>query len=222
MDKTIIAIDGLASTGKSTSAKMLSVQLGIPYVDSGALFRGITFFALDNDWVSDGQLNEEALQKELDNIQINFDSKTNALLLNGKDISDEIRSKEVSGHVSQIAKLPYVRSFLLKLQRIMGDKHGLVMDGRDIGTAVFPNADYKFFFTARPEVRAQRRWEEMRADGQQVSYEEVLQNLLDRDNIDSKRKFAPLKMADDAIEIDTTELTLDEVLALLIKKIKSK
>ena len=104
----------------------------------------------------------------------------------------------------------------------MGDKHGLVMDGRDIGTAVFPNADYKFFFTARPEVRAQRRWEEMRADGQQVSYEEVLQNLLDRDNIDSKRKFAPLKMADDAIEIDTTELTLDEVLALLIKKIKSK
>jgi cytidylate kinase len=139
--------------------------------------------------------------------------------LNKRDITNQIRSKLVSSYVSQIAKLPFVRYYLLKQQRKMGSSHGLVMDGRDIGTAVFPEADFKFFFTAKPEVRAQRRWEEMEANGYSLDYNEVLKNILDRDKIDTERKVSPLIKADDAIEIDSTDLSLQQVFEICIAKI---
>ncbi len=222
MDKVIIAIDGFASTGKSTLAKKLSQHLGLRYVDSGALFRGITFWVLKNGWVSDDNLNELAIEKGLYNLNIFFDSVTNILSVNGIDVTEAIRSKEVSAQVSQIAKLSFVRSFLLNQQRQMSLRAGLVMDGRDIGTVVFPNADFKFFFTAKPEVRAQRRLEEMEASGHQANFADVLKNILDRDRIDSQRKISPLKKAADAIEINTSELSLEQAFDLLIAKINTK
>tara|TARA_A100001011_G_scaffold83378_1_gene87047 strand:- start:2458 stop:3126 length:669 start_codon:yes stop_codon:yes gene_type:complete len=222
LDKVIIAIDGFASTGKSTLAKKLSQHLGLRYVDSGALFRGITFWVLKNGWVSDDNLNELAIEKGLYNLNIFFDSVTNILSVNGIDVTEAIRSKEVSAQVSQIAKLSFVRSFLLNQQRQMSLRAGLVMDGRDIGTVVFPNADFKFFFTAKPEVRAQRRLEEMEASGHQANFADVLKNILDRDRIDSQRKISPLKKAADAIEINTSELSLEQAFDLLIAKINTK
>ena len=170
MDKAIIAIDGFAATGKSTLAKRLSKHLGLPYVDSGALFRGITFLALEKGWITDNNIYEKSIEEGINELKINFDSLSNTLTLNKRDITEQIRSNLVSSNVSQIAKLPYVRSYLLKQQKLMGASHGLIMDGRDIGTAIFPEADFKFFFTAKIEVRAQRRWKEMEANGFILSY----------------------------------------------------
>ena len=222
MDKAIIAIDGFASTGKSTLAKMLSKFIGLPYIDSGALFRGITFLALEKGWIVNNIIDEISIEEGLQEVKISFDSLTNSLNLNKRDITDEIRSKSVSSNVSQISKLVFVRSFLLKQQRLMGDSYGLIMDGRDIGTVVFPNADFKFFFTAKPEVRARRRWEEMKADGYSLSYNEVLKNILYRDKTDTERKVSPLKKATDAIKIDTTNLSLDQAFEILVAKINCK
>ena len=222
MDKAIIAIDGFASTGKSTLAKMLSKFIGLPYIDSGALFRGITFLALEKGWIINNIIDEISIEEGLQEVKISFDSLTNSLNLNKRDITDEIRSKSVSSNVSQISKLVFVRSFLLKQQRLMGDSYGLIMDGRDIGTVVFPNADFKFFFTAKPEVRARRRWEEMKADGYSLSYNEVLKNILYRDKTDTERKVSPLKKATDAIQIDTTNLSLDQAFEILVAKINCK
>ena len=222
MDKAIIAIDGFAATGKSTLAKRLSKHLGLPYLDSGALFRGITFLAIEKGWITDNDIYEKSIEEGINEVRINFDSLSNALTLNKRDITNQIRSKLVYSYVSQIAKLPFVRSYLLKQQRKMGSIHGLVMDGRDIGSAVFPEADFKFFFTAKPEVRAQRRWEEMEANGYLLGYNEVLKNILDRDKIDTERKVSPLIKADDAIEIDSTYLSLQEVFEILIAKINGK
>lgn len=222
MDKAIIAIDGFASTGKSTLGKMLSKFIGLPYIDSGALFRGITFLALEKGWIVNNIIDEISIEKGLQEVKISFDSLTNSLNLNKRDITDEIRSKSVSSNVSQISKLVFVRSFLLKQQRLMGDSYGLIMDGRDIGTVVFPNADFKFFFTAKPEVRARRRWEEMKADGYSLSYNEVLKNILYRDKTDTERKVSPLKKATDAIKIDTTNLSLDQAFEILVAKINCK
>ena len=145
MDKAIIAIDGFASTGKSTLAKMLSKFIGLPYIDSGALFRGITFLALEKGWIVNNIIDEISIEEGLQEVKISFDPLTNSLNLNKRDITNKIRSKSVSSNVSQISKLVFVRSFLLKQQRLMGDSYGLIMDGRDIGTVVFPNADFKFF-----------------------------------------------------------------------------
>ena len=222
MDKAIIAIDGFASTGKSTLGKMLSKFIGLPYIDSGALFRGITFLALEKGWIINNIIDEISIEEGLQEVKISFDSLTNSLNLNKRDITDEIRSKSVSSNVSQISKLVFVRSFLLKQQRLMGDSYGLIMDGRDIGTVVFPNADFKFFFTAKPEVRARRRWEEMKADGYSLSYNEVLKNILYRDKTDTERKVSPLKKATDAIQIDTTNLSLDQAFDILVAKINCK
>ena len=222
MDKAIIAIDGFASTGKSTLAKMLSKFIGLPYIDSGALFRGITFLALEKGWIVNNIIDEISIEEGLQEVKISFDSLTNSLNLNKRDITDEIRSKSVSSNVSQISKLVFVRSFLLKQQRLMGDSYGLIMDGRDIGTVVFPNADFKFFFTAKPEVRARRRWEEMKANGFSLSYNEVLKNILYRDKTDTERKVSPLKKATDAIQIDTTNLSLDQAFEILVAKINCK
>ena len=146
MDKAIIAIDGYASTGKSTLSKMLSSHLGLPYIDSGAFFRGITFLALEKGWINNENIYQEAIELGIKDIKIYYNTSDNKLILNEIDITDKIRSKLVSSNVSKIAKLPFVRFFILKQQRLMGNSFGLVMDGRDIGTVVFPNADFKFFF----------------------------------------------------------------------------
>ena len=222
MDKAIIAIDGFASTGKSTLGKMLSKFIGLPYIDSGALFRGITFLALEKGWIVNNIIDEISIEEGLQEVKISFDPLTNSLNLNKRDITDKIRSKSVSSNVSQISKLVFVRSFLLKQQRLMGDSYGLIMDGRDIGTVVFPNADFKFFFTAKPEVRARRRWKEMKANGYSLSYNEVLKNILYRDKTDTERKVSPLKKATDAIQIDTTNLSLDQAFEILVAKINFK
>lgn len=201
---------------------MLSNHLGLPYIDSGAFFRGITFLALEKGWINNENIYQEAIELGIKDIKIYYNTSDNKLILNEIDITDKIRSKLVSSNVSKIAKLPFVRFFILKQQRLMGNSFGLVMDGRDIGTVVFPDADFKFFFTARPEVRAQRRWEEMKANGYFLSYEEVLKSLMNRDKVDTERKFSPLKKANDAIEIDTSDLSLEEAFTILITKINYK
>jgi cytidylate kinase len=220
--RSVIAIDGYASTGKSTLAKMLSRHYQIPFIDSGALYRGITLYALEKGFFEDNNLDQEALREALNILNMRFDSNSGDLYLNGENISQKIRLPEVSEHVSNIAALIIVREFLLHQLRKMASESGLVMDGRDIGTVVFPNANYKFFFTARPEVRAHRRHNELRAQGQKITFEEVLNNLILRDQNDSTRDTAPLKKADDAFEIDTSEVTTVEVFADLLEKIDPK
>ena len=220
--RSVIAIDGYASTGKSTLAKMLSRHYQIPFIDSGALYRGITLYALEKGFFKDDKLDQEALSEALDGLNLRFDPETGGLCLNGENISQKIRLPQVSDHVSIIATLTMVREFLLHQLRHMTSENGLVMDGRDIGTVVFPNADYKFFFTARPEVRARRRYEELKAQGQKTTFEEVLKNLILRDQTDSTRETAPLRKADDAFEIDTSEVTTEQVFADLLEKIDAK
>ena len=222
MDSSIIiAIDGYASTGKSTLAKMLSKYFQIPFIDSGALYRGITLYGIENQFLKSNALDQLGLKKELDRVIMKFDL-TGKLYLNGENISEKIRLPEVSDNVSTIAALDFVRDFTLQQLRKMAGDSGLVMDGRDVGTVVFPDADYKFFFNARPEIRAQRRYEELKAKGQNITLEEVLKNLIQRDELDSKRDIHPLRKAKDAIEIDTSELTTEQMFTFLIEKIHSK
>lgn len=220
--RSVIAIDGYASAGKSTLAKMLSRHYQIPFIDSGALYRGITLYALEKGFFKDDKLDQEALSEALDGLNLRFDPETGGLCLNGENVSQKIRLPQVSDHVSIIAALTMVREFLLHQLRHMASENGLVVDGRDIGTVVFPNADYKFFFTARPEVRARRRYEELKAQGQKTTFEEVLNNLILRDQTDSTRETAPLRKADDAFEIDTSEVTTEQVFADLLEKIDAK
>ena len=220
--RSVIAIDGYASTGKSTLAKMLSKHYQIPFVDSGALYRGITLFALERSFFKNDEIDEYALSEVLESISLRFGLETGELYLNGENISKKIRMPNVSDHVTTIADLTIVRAFLLKQLRHMASENGLVMDGRDIGTVVFPNADYKFFFIARPEIRALRRHEELKAEGQKSNFDKVLNSLIHRDQSDISRNIAPLRRAEDAFEIDTSEATKDEVFALLLEKIDSK
>ena len=203
-------------------AKMLSSHYQIPFIDSGALYRGTTLYALEKGFFNDDKLDQEALSEALDGLNLRFDPETEGLCLNGENVSQKIRLPQVSDHVSNIAALTMVREFLLHQLRHMASENGLVMDGRDIGTVVFPNADYKFFFTARPEVRARRRYEELKAQGQKTTFEEVLNNLILRDQTDSTRETAPLRKADDAFEIDTSEVTTEQVFADLLEKIDAK
>ena len=219
--RKVIAIDGYASTGKSTLAKMLSRHYHLTFIDSGALYRGVTLFALEKGFLKDNELHQKAFRDALEVLDLRSEPAGD-LYLNGENISQKIRLPRVSDDVSTIAALPFVRNFLLHQQRKMALENGLVMDGRDIGTVVFPNADHKFFFTARPEVRAQRRHEELKAQGQETTLEEVLNNLLHRDKTDSSRDVAPLRKADDAIEIDTSELTTDQLFTHLVEKIDAK
>jgi cytidylate kinase len=218
----IIAVDGFAATGKSTLAKMLSKHYEIPFVDSGALYRGITFFSIENDFIKGEELDQEALRTRLSEVKMKFDSQTGDLYLNDKNIAEKIRRAEVSEYVSTIAALDFVRAFVLSELRQMGNQNGLIMDGRDVGTVVFPDADFKFFFNASPEVRAERRFEEITAKGQKITFDEVLQNLLIRDKTDSERDLAPLKKAEDAIEVDTSNLTINQVFDFLIRTIALK
>ena len=218
----VIAIDGYASTGKSTLAKMLSQHYNLNFIDSGALYRAVTLFALEGSFLKDNYFDQVALESAFEKLSLDFEPDTRFLFLNGENISNKIRLPRVSDHVSSIAALPIVRKFLLHQQRKMANEKGLVMDGRDIGTIVFPNADHKFFFTARPEVRARRRYEELIKQGQEITFDEVLNNLIHRDKSDVGRDIAPLRKADDALEIDTSEVTPDQVFAYLVEKIDSK
>lgn len=214
MKKITIAIDGFSSTGKSTVAKQLAKYLGYVYVDSGAMYRAVTYFAMQNDFISSEGFNVENLIEQLDAITIAF--KFNAdkgfaeVYLNGKNIEHEIRTLEVSGFVSKVAAIPDVRYLLVKQQQNFGKDKGVVMDGRDIGTVVFPYAELKIFMNASAQTRAQRRFDELIERGDKVLFDDVLTNVQERDYIDSNREDSPLVKADDAIEIDNSHLTREE------------
>lgn len=214
MKKITIAIDGYSSCGKSTMAKSLAKNLGYIYVDSGAMYRAVTLFALREGLFTEDGIAEQKLEALLPNINISFvnDEATGKPLtyLNGECVENEIRNMEVSSHVSPIAALGFVREAMVKLQQLMGEKKGIVMDGRDIGTTVFPNAELKIFVTASAEVRAQRRFDELKAKGEVANYEDILKNVVERDYIDMHREVSPLKQADDAILLDNSNMTIEE------------
>ncbi len=221
MKKITIAIDGYSSCGKSTMAKGLASQIGYTFVDTGAMYRAVTLYAIRNNlFDTNGQADTETLCKLLGNVTIT--QRHNASLgkaetfLNGENVEGEIRGMEVSSHVSAIATIPFVRAELVRQQQAMGKEGGIVMDGRDIGTTVFPNAELKIFVTASPQVRALRRHAELQAKGQQVTIDEVLKNLEERDYTDSHREVSPLRQAEDAVVIDNTNLSPSEQLAMLL------
>lgn len=218
--KIIVAIDGHSSCGKSTMAKDLAREVGYIYVDTGAMYRTVTLYALRHGmFQSDGTVNEEALREAMPTVQVSFvlDPATQLphACLNGEDVENDIRGMEVSRHVSPIAALPFVREAMTRQQQLMGQAKGIVMDGRDIGTVVFPQAELKVFVTASAEVRAQRRYDELTAKGKTVNYEEILQNVTERDYIDSHRSVAPLRQAPDALLLDNSHLTIAEQKAWL-------
>lgn len=221
MRKINVAIDGHSSCGKSTIAKALAKKLNYFYVDSGAMYRSLTHFALQHKLIEYDKVKEVELLKSLPEIKIHFekvDGKQHAFL-NDVDIEFDIRSPEVSNYVSQVAKIPEVRSFLVKQQKKIGVDKGVVMDGRDIGTVVFPGAELKFFVTARVEVRAQRRYDEMLAKGYtNISMEDIKSNIEERDFVDSHRVVSPLIQANDAILIDTSDLSPEEQLEIVFKQ----
>ncbi|KQK25592.1 cytidylate kinase [Chryseobacterium aquaticum] len=223
MKKPVIAIDGFSSTGKSSISKIIAEKLGIVHLDTGALYRGITWFALQNCLNDDETINLEQLFSSFPLIELEFknDNGELVLFLNHINISKEIRSHEVSQNVSFIAKQKEVRDFLLQSQRNLAEKGGIIMDGRDIGTVVLPNADFKFFLTASIEERTRRRYQELLSLGIETDEKFVKDNLIERDRIDSEREIAPLKKADDAIVIDNTKLnkkeTIESILAYLKK-----
>lgn len=215
MKKITIAIDGFSSCGKSTMAKDLAKEIGYIYVDTGAMYRSVTLYALrHNLFNADGTIREEELQEQMKDINISFQlNKTTGrpdTYLNGENVENDIRTMEVSSHVSPIATLAFVREALVAQQQRMGAEKGIVMDGRDIGTVVFPKAELKIFVTASAEVRAQRRYDELRAKGMDADYADILKNVEERDYIDSHRATSPLRKADDAIELDNSNLTIAE------------
>ena len=215
MKKITIAIDGISSCGKSTMAKDLAKEIGYIYVDTGAMYRSVTLYALrHNLFNADGTIREEELQAQMKDINISFQlNKETArpdTYLNGENVENEIRTMEVSSHVSPIATLPFVRKALVEQQQRMGVEKGIVMDGRDIGTVVFPNAELKIFVTASAEVRAQRRYDELKAKGMEADFADILKNVQERDYIDSHRETSPLRKADDALELDNSQLTIAE------------
>lgn len=214
MNTITIAIDGFSSTGKSTLAKQLAKHLGYVYVDTGAMYRAITLFAMQMGYISNDFFDKETLINSLSNIKLHFEFNPDLgfaeMYLNDVNVEKEIRTIEVSSFVSKIAEVSEVRSKLVEQQQEMGKGKGIVMDGRDIGTVVFPNAELKIFMTASPETRAQRRFDELQAKGDSVTYEEVLKNVQERDYIDTHRDDSPLVKADDAIEIDNSYLTREE------------
>lgn len=222
MKKPVIAIDGYSSTGKSSISKIIADKLGLIHMDTGALYRGITWFALQNCLDEGGAINLETLFSSLDQIHLEFknDDGTLVLYLNGTDISKEIRTNEVSDNVSLVAKQKEVRDFLLQSQRSLAEKGGVIMDGRDIGTVVLPNADYKFFLTASIDERTNRRFLELKGLGIEADKEQVRHNLIERDKIDSEREIAPLKQADDATVIDNSNLTKEETIELILSYIE--
>lgn len=215
MKKITIAIDGYSSCGKSTMAKDLAKEIGYVYVDTGAMYRSVTLYALrHNLFGADGGVDVENLKSAMNDIHISFKFNENTgrpdCYLNGELVEKEIRSLEVSSHVSPIAAVPFVREALVAQQQKMGEDKGIVMDGRDIGTTVFPNAELKIFVTASSEIRAQRRYDELKAKGMPADFDDILKNVEERDYIDTHRETSPLKKADDAITLDNSHMTIPE------------
>ncbi|MCC8143042.1 MAG: (d)CMP kinase [Tannerellaceae bacterium] len=224
MKKIIIAIDGVSSGGKSTMAKDLARELGYIYVDSGAMYRAITLYALKNGLIKDKGVDTDTLKSKMDTISITFSFNPETgrpdTFLNGENVETIIRGMEVSGYVSKVSALDFVRkAVVVKLQE-MGKEKGIVMDGRDIGTVVFPEAELKIYLTASLEVRARRRMEELIAKGTPSSYEEVLENLISRDALDMNRTESPLRKADDAIVLDNSDMTIEEQKKWLLEQYK--
>lgn len=222
MKKITIAIDGFSSCGKSTMAKDLAREIGYIYIDSGAMYRAVTLFCLDNGLFTGDNIDTERLEQEMGNIRISFrlnpETGRPDTYLNDVNVENRIRSMEVSAHVSPVAALPFVRQALVAQQQQMGREKGIVMDGRDIGTTVFPDAELKVFVTASPEIRAQRRYDELKAKGQPADYEDILANVKQRDDIDQHRAVSPLRRADDALLVDNSHLTIAEQKAWLIEQ----
>lgn len=223
--KITIAIDGFSSTGKSTIAKQLATHLGYIYVDTGAMYRAVAFFAMKEGMINKNYFDVEKLIKNLDQINISFHYNPSLgyseTYLNGENIEKQIRSIKVSQYVSKVAEISEVRSKLVQQQQKMGTNKGIVMDGRDIGTVVFPDAELKLFVTADPKIRAQRRYDELVAKGNPVTFDEVLNNVTQRDYIDTHREDSPLRKADDAIEIDNSELTKEEQFDKIMELVNS-
>ena len=218
-----IAIDGFSSTGKSTLAKQLAKHLGYVFVDTGAMYRAVTLFALQNNCVENGILNAQKLIENLLNISLQFQFNEtlgySEMFLNDKNVETEIRTLEVSNYVSKVAEISQVRTKLVEQQQEMGKNKGIVMDGRDIGTVVFPDAELKIFMTASSEIRAHRRFEELSSKDETIDFEEVYKNVQERDYIDTHRKDSPLKMADDAIEIDNSYITREDQFKLVLEMV---
>ncbi len=223
MKRITIAIDGHSSCGKSTMAKDLARELGYVYVDSGAMYRAVTLHALRLGIIGSEGIDEERLRGEMGRISISFKFNPSTqrpdTFLNGECVESEIRTLEVSNHVSHVATLPFVRKAMVERQRLMGREKGVVMDGRDIGTTVFPDAELKVFVTARPEVRARRRYDELTAKGQACELGEILRNVQERDYIDSHRNVSPLRKADDAVELDNSDITVEEQKQWLLERV---
>lgn len=220
----IVAVDGYSSTGKSTVAKIIAAKLGLIYIDTGAMYRVVTLEALRRGLIADGVIDQKRLRESLKEINIGFkynrEQDFYETYLNGEYVEEQIRGMEVSDQVSGIAALGFVREFLVAQQREMARNESVIMDGRDIGSVVFPDADVKFFMTASPAVRAQRRYKELTDKGVEVSYEEVEANVLKRDYIDAHREESPLKQTDDAIVVDNSDMTVEDEVAFMIEKIR--
>ena len=223
MKKIVIAIDGFSSCGKSTMAKDLARRIGYVYVDTGAMYRSVTLFALNHHLFNeDGSVEADQLEKLMPEVNISFKLNTETgrpdTYLNGVCVENDIRGMEVSSHVSPIAAIPFVREALVAQQQRMGGDKGIVMDGRDIGTTVFPEAELKIFVTASAEVRAQRRYDELKAKGAEANYDDILKNVQERDYIDTHREVSPLRKADDALELDNSHMTIEEQNAWLMQR----
>ena len=225
MKKIIIAIDGFSSCGKSTMAKALARNIGYLYFDSGAMYRAVALYCMQNGLINDKKIDIETLRDNMKEIHITFEAdpetKNSLTYLNGVNVEHEIRSLEVSQIVSQVAALDFVRTEMIDQQRAMGEQKGIVMDGRDIGTTVFPNAEMKVFVTASAEVRAQRRYDELIARGDDAKFQYILDIVLQRDHIDQTREISPLKQADDAILLDNSNMTREEQMERLMEIFKS-
>ena len=227
MKKITIAIDGFSSCGKSTMAKDLAKKLGYVYVDTGAMYRAVTLYAMRNGlFNADGSVKTADLERQMNKINITFKLNKTAerpdTYLNNELVENDIRTLEVSNHVSQIAAVPFVREAMVAQQQRMGKDKGVVMDGRDIGTTVFPEAELKIFVTASAEVRAQRRYDELKEKGMPADFNDILKNVQERDYIDSHREVSPLRKAPDAIELDNSHMTIAEQSAWLMEQVKQK
>ena len=212
MKKIIIAMDGHSSCGKITMAKALAKTIGYTYIDTGAMYRAVTLYAMRRGFIGKEGIDEEALRNEMPQIKISFGHENGQqyTILNGENVERQIRGMEVSGNVSPISAIGFVREAMVKLQREMGKSGAIIMDGRDIGTTVFPNAQLKVFVTASDEIRAQRRFDELKMKGENPVYEDVLKNVRERDYIDSHRAVSPLRKADDAIVLDNSDMSIEE------------
>jgi cytidylate kinase len=223
--RLIIAIDGYSSCGKSTFAKSVAKELNYIFIDSGAMYRAVTLYSMRHNYINSTQVNVPAIVSDLNNIYIDFiynpDTADNETFLNSENVEKEIRNMEVSAHVSRISQIHEVRARLVELQRQIGITKGIVMDGRDIGTVVFPDADIKIFMTATVDIRAKRRYDELKASGVKVDFEEIKQNIIARDIADENRDISPLRRADDAIILDNSRMTVEEQM-IWIKKIIDK